>query len=172
MGFDEFISIDEFEGGEEEPEYLRNYISDRCNYKKVLEKLNTKEPGEKAFIFNITMQNHGGFDYEEFEEDVLLEGMSGSYPKAEQYLSCIRQSDIALEELLTELKNFKEPVVVAMFGDHFPAVENEFFEELYGKSLDEISTEEQTRMYTTPFMIWANYDIKEQTDVRTSPCFL
>ena len=171
IGFDDFISSEDFEILNEENEYLRKYISDRCNYRTLLNQLYAKEEGEKMFIFNITMQNHGGFE-EEFEEDVLLEGMQGIYPKTEQYLSCVRQSDIALQELLTELKNYDEPVVVALFGDHLPAVENEFFEELYGKSLDDITSEEETRMYTTPFMIWANYDIKEAEGVRTSPCFL
>lgn len=172
IGFDDFISSEDFEILNEENEYLRKYISDRCNYRTLLNQLYAKEEGEKAFIFNITMQNHGGFDYEDFQADVLLEEMQGYYPKTEQYLSCIRQSDIALQELLTELENYPEPVVVALFGDHLPAVEDEFFEELYGKSLDDITTEEQTRMYTTPFMIWANYDIEEAEGVRTSPCFL
>lgn len=172
MGFDDFISIEDFEILNEENEYLRKYISDRCNYRTLLNQLYSKEKGEKAFIFNITMQNHGGFDIADFEADVLLEGMNGLYPQTEQYLSCVRQSDIALQELLTELQNYPEPVVVAMFGDHQPAVENEFFEELYGKSLDSLTTEEQTRMYTTPFMIWANYDIEEAENVRLSPCFL
>ena len=172
LGFDNFISIEDFEVLNEENEYLRKYISDRCNYRTLLNQLYAKEDGEKAFIFNITMQNHGGFDYEDFQSDVLLEGMNGIYPKTEQYLSCIRQSDIALQELLTELENYDEPVVVALFGDHQPAVEDEFFEELYGKSLDDITEEERTRMYTTPFMIWANFDIDEADGVRTSPCFL
>ncbi len=172
IGFDDFISSEDFEVLNEENEYLRKYISDRCNYRTLLNQLYSKEKGEKAFIFNITMQNHGGFDQENFPADVLLEGMQGVYPKTEQYLTCIRQSDIALQELLTELEKYDEPVVVAMFGDHLPAVEDEFFEELYGKKLDDITSEEQTKMYTTPFMIWANYDIKEQQNVRTSPCFL
>ena len=172
LGFDDFISIEDFEVLNEENEYLRKYISDRCNYRTLLNQLYSKDKDDKMFIFNITMQNHGGFDYEDFEADVLIENMNGVYPKTEQYLSCVRQSDIALQELLTELENYDEPVVVALFGDHQPAVEDEFFEELYGKSLDDITSEEQTRMYTTPFMIWANYDIKEADGVRTSPCFL
>lgn len=172
LGFDDFISIEDFEVLNTENEYLRKYISDRCDYRTMLNQLYAKEDGEKAFIFNITMQNHGGYDYEDFEADVLIEDMQGTYPKAEQYLSCVRQSDLALQELLTELENYDEPVVVAMFGDHFPAVEDEFFEELYGKSLDDITDEERTRMYSTPFMIWANFEIDEKDDVKTSPCFL
>ncbi len=172
MGFDEFISIEDFYELNEENEYIRKYISDECNYKTVLDNLYQKEKGEKKFIFNITMQNHGGYEYKDFEADVLLENMNGEYPKTEQYLSCIRQSDLALEKLLNELENYPEPVVVAMFGDHQPSVEEEFFEELYGADLDDLDDETLSRRYRTPFMIWANYDIEEKENVKSSPCFL
>lgn len=168
MGFDEFIGIDEFE----DKEYLRSYVSDNSNYSAVLKRLYNKEPDERQFIFNITMQNHGGYEYEDFEPDVHITDMEGDYPMTEQYLTCIRHSDMALKALLTELKNFDEPVVVCMFGDHQPAVEEEFFEELYGADLDDLSDEELERRYVTPFMIWANYDIDERDDVKTSPSFL
>ena len=172
MGFDDFISIEDFEVLNEENTYLRQYISDDCNYKTLLRQLYSKGEGEKAFIFNVTMQNHGGFDHPGFEPDVLLEGMEGDYPLTEQYLTSIRHSDLALNNLLTELKNYPEDVVVLIFGDHLPNVEREFYEELYGNNIDYMTDEEKTGMYTTPFMIWTNYDIKEKSDVRSSPCFL
>lgn len=172
IGFDKFISFHDFHDLDKEKDFYRKYISDECNYKMVLDNLYNKEEGEKKFIFNITMQNHGGYEYEDFEPDVTIESMSGEYPKAEQYLSCIHQSDIALEKLLAELKNYPEPVVVAMFGDHQPSVEEEFFEELYGANLDDLDDETLERRYITPFIIWANYDIEEKQDVKSSPCFL
>ena len=172
MGFDKFISIEDFYELNDKNEYIRKYISDECNYRMVLDNLYSKEEGEKKFIFNITMQNHGGYEYEDFEPDVLLENMNGKYPKTEQYLSCIRQSDMALEKLLEELRDYSEPVIVAMFGDHQPSVEEEFFEELYGADLDDLDDETLERRYITPFMIWANFDIKEAENVKSSPCFL
>ena len=59
-----------------------------------------------------------------------------------------------------------------MFGDHQPAVEQEFYEELYGKSLSKLSTEELQQRYKIPFVIWANYDIESQDDLKTSPNYL
>ena len=172
MGFDKFISFHDFKNLDKEQDFYRNYISDECNYRMVLDNLYNKEKGEKKFIFNITMQNHGGYEYKDFEPDVTIESMNGNYPKAEQYLSCIRQSDIALENLLNELKKYPEPVVVAMFGDHQPSVEVSFFEELYGAKLDDLDDESLERRYRTPFMIWANYNIKSKQNVKSSPCFL
>lgn len=169
IGFDEFIGLDEFEN----KEYIRSYVSDISNYRNVLERLYNKEENEREFIFNITMQNHGGYEQEDFPAEVKITSMEGNYPQAEQYLTCMLYSDYALKELLTELKKYDEPVIVAMFGDHQPAVEEEFFEELYGvDDLADLSDEELSKRYLTPFMIWANFDIKEATDVKTSPCFL
>ena len=138
----------------------------------MLKFLYEKEDWEREFIFNITMQNHGGYEYEDFPAEVRLKNMKGKYPKTEQYLTCIKYSDMSLELLINQLKNFKEPVIVVMFGDHQPSVEEEFYEELYGADLDDLTNEELSRRYITPFMIWANYDIKEATGVKTSPSFL
>ncbi len=169
LEFDEFIGLDEFEN----KEYIRSYVSDISNYRNVLDRLYNKEPDEREFIFNITMQNHGGYEYGNFPAEVKITNMNGNYPQTEQYLTCMLYSDYALKELLTELKKYKEPVIVAMFGDHQPAVEEEFYEELYGvDDLDDLSNEELSKRYITPFMIWANYDIREATDVKTSPSFL
>ena len=52
-----------------------------------------------------------------------------------------------------------------MFGDHQPKLEDSFYELLYGKSLSSLSLKEQQKKYTVPFIMWANYDIDEQSDV-------
>lgn len=172
LGFQKFVSIENLYEYNEEPAYLRGLISDKSNYDAVLNMLYTKEPGTRDFIFNVTMQNHGGYTDENYESSVRLKNMKGSYPLAEQYLSVVKESDSALEHFLENLKMFKEPTIVVMFGDHFPAVEDQFYEELYGKSLNSLDDEEVMRRYQVPFIIWANYDIEEEEDVKTSLCFL
>lgn len=42
-------------------------------------------------------------------------------------------------------------------------MESAFYEELFGKPTSELTLEEEQKMYVTPFMIWANYDIEEKT---------
>ena len=103
---------------------------------------------------------------------VTISNLQGHYKEAEQYLSLIKESDKAFEELVRYLKNYDEPTIVVMFGDHQPAVEQEFYEELYGKSLSKLSTEELQQRYKIPFVIWANYDIESQDDLKTSPNYL
>jgi phosphoglycerol transferase MdoB-like AlkP superfamily enzyme len=172
LDFDEFISLENFDKYSEYPEKIRGYVSDKGNYGAILNLLDQKESGEKQFIFNITIQNHGGYDFDEFPAEVFLEDMSGSYPQTEQYLTLMKHSDDALRYFINALKRYDEPILLVMFGDHMPNVERGFYEELYGKSLDAISYEEAQKRYIVPFMIWANYDIEEQTDVKSSPCYL
>ena len=175
MGFDEFISFDNIKKymDEDDIEYVRYYVSDRTSFKLVTDQLENKKPGEKMFLFNVTMQNHGGYTYDGGEfPTVTISNLQGHYKEAEQYLSLIKESDKAFEELVRYLKNYDEPTIVVMFGDHQPAVEQEFYEELYGKSLSKLSTEELQQRYKIPFVIWANYDIESQDDLKTSPNYL
>lgn len=143
----------------------RRFVSDSYDFKKVTEMYENRDTSRPFFLFNVTMQNHGGYDrsYLNFYEDVHITSMLGYYPKAERYLSLLKQSDKAFEELIKYFSNVDEPTVILMFGDHQASIENAFYEELYGKSLDELSDAELQSRYHTPFVIWANYDIPEAT---------
>ena len=125
-------------------------------------------------MFNVTMQNHGGYDraYLNFNEDVRITNMMGYYPKAQRYLSLLKQSDAALQELITYFSNVSEPTIIVMFGDHQASIESSFYEELYGKPLDQLTQEEMQTRYHTPFLIWANYDIDEATVENISANYL
>lgn len=144
---------------------LRRFISDSYDYKMVEQMYEQRDASQPFFLFNVTMQNHGGYDrsYMNFNQQIRITNMMGYYPKAERYLSLLKESDTALQELITYFSNVSEPTVIVMFGDHQASVEDAFYEELYGKSLDELTEEEQQTRYHTPFMIWANYDIDEAT---------
>ena len=173
MGFDEFISYETMFDYVEHAERLRSYVSDKGDFDTILTYLRGKEDkSQRDFIFNVTMQNHGGFEYKNFNCSVNITDMEGSYPQTEQYLTCVKHTDDALAYFLNELENYDEPTVVVMFGDHQPNVEREFYEELYGASLDDLDNEELTKRYKVPFIIWANYDIEEVQGIELSPCFL
>ena len=172
LGFDEFISLENLDKYSEYPERLRGYISDKGNYGTILNMLSKDDSEKREFIFNITIQNHGGYNFDKFPSEVHIKGMNGSYPETEQYLTLMKHSDEALKYFINALKKYDEPVLLLMFGDHMPNVERGFYEELYGKSLDNISYDEAMKRYIVPFVMWANYDIEEKTDVKTSPCYL
>lgn len=98
--------------------------------------------------------------------------MNGDYPLTEQYLTTLHNSDAALEVLISYFQQIQEPTVILLFGDHQPAIEQEFLEELYGKKIEDLSLEEKQREYIVPFMIWANYDIEEREFEKISANYL
>lgn len=173
MGFDRFISAENMHEYNNEPEFLRDFINDRSNYDAVLNMLYEKPTDEKQFIFNITMQNHSPYNKAGFEPNIRLTNTDGEYPYTEQYMTIMKQSDEALEYFMGKLSEYAEPVILLIFGDHLPNIEESFYSELYGKPLDSITPVENAKRYETPFMIWANYDLGiSETNVKTSVNYL
>lgn len=180
LGFDRFLDQEFYDELEKElgTEFVRprDYMSDQSDYDAILYLLKEKDPDEKMFIFNVTMQNHGGFEVANLESTVHVtkvngEACEGQYPKADQYLTLMRMSDEALGYFLGELAGMDEPTMVVLFGDHQPSVETEFFEALYGMRWTEVPGELKINSFKTPYMIWTNYD-RECSDAGDMSAFL
>lgn len=188
LGFDDFISIEDFidediietyKSNSDVIEYqnlleeryedgsemlLRRFISDSYDYTMVEDMYENRDEDEPFFVFNVTMQNHGGYtvSYSNFYQQIYATNMSTTYPKANRYLSLVKETDSAFEELVEYFSDVDEPTIICMFGDHLPSIEDEFYEELMGvDSLDNLTIEQELSRYETPFVIWANYDIEE-----------
>lgn len=169
MQFDKFYALNKNNGWPEEyREPIRWCISDKASYDMLIEQYETKEnPDELLFSFLVTMQNHGGYDWEDYEPTVQLDYLE-HYPLAEQYLSLIRETDAAFQYLIEYVTSVDEPTMIVMFGDHLPKIEESFYEMLLGCNWDERSELDRQKLYTTPFVIWINYDIGEQSNVEMS----
>jgi phosphoglycerol transferase MdoB-like AlkP superfamily enzyme len=183
LGFDDFISGEDYSKEQKDTkdynkidgkhitthtdlgddlEYVREYISDRESYNKVIEQFENKSEGEKLFVFDVTVQNHSGFKYkgDDFTTDVTADNDESG--ELCQYLSLLKQTDIAYSELIEYFKSYDEPTVILMFGDHQPALDGTSY-----------NTDENTRdeylayteggaglqRYIVPYKLWANYDI-------------
>lgn len=152
--------------------YIRQYATDSSQYELVKELLEENKNSEPMFIFDVTVQNHGGYtgEIEQLKKEISMEGKA--YEETGNYLNLVHESDQALGEFLKYLESYKEPVAVIFFGDHQPAVESEFVEGMTGHSLNNMPQSERQKMYTTPYFIWTNYDIEEKQDVDMSLNFL
>lgn len=156
LGFDKFYSMYELK----DLTFIREYPDDISTYKNIIDIYENKGD-KKMFNFTLTMQNHGSYTDENFENTVIAE--DGQYPKLNQYLSLIKIADESLKELLTYFENQEEPTIIVLFGDHQPYVEDEFYNTMLSQNYEDISSKEATEnKYITPFMIWANYDIDEE----------
>ncbi len=153
---------------------VRRFISDAYDYQLLMQMFEERDPDVPFFAFNVTMQNHGSYNYSyrNLKESITIESPEGDYPKAQRYLSLVKYTDNAFEDLVEYFSQVDEPTVICMFGDHLPSVENAFYEALFGSSLDELSAEQEELRYETPFVIWANYDIGETWVDRISANYL
>ena len=166
LGFDKSLWIEDFPEAEK-----RHFgVTDLETYKKVEELYENREPGEKLFVFDLTIQNHGGYSSSEVERSVTASNVSSE--EADTYLSLIQKSDEDFRQLITYFEKEKEPVLICMFGDHQPKLEDSFYENVYGQT-EGIGQQDKTlNMYKTPFLIWANYDIPERSGIDISMNYL
>ena len=172
MGFDKFYTSDNFSVFTDTVNY---HITDSEDYKKLISLYENRTDKDKPFyLFNVTMQNHGSYDGSTLEtgDDVQIEGDLQSYSKAEQYLNMIKMSDNALKELVHYFEKVDEPTVIVFFGDHQPDLEEDFYNKLLHTDIQKLEGEELEKLYKVPFLIWANYDIKEENVKRTSNNYL
>ena len=155
LGFDEFIDESSYDGYEK----IRNYVSDKGDYDFIIDYINNYNREEPLFIFNVTMQNHGGYDVNNgtLEKTIEIENIEEA-SLAENYLSLVKESDSAFEYLTNYFSTVEEPTMIVMFGDHQPQLSTDFYDELYGKESDDRTQEEKNHMYITPYIIWTNYD--------------
>ena len=173
LGFDEFLDQDYYEAsgfleegeadGAADSRMTRGYLSDAADYEALIRQVEEKEPGEKLFLFNVTMQNHGGYEVADFPADVHVTAVNGGdclgeYPKADQYLTLMKRSDEALKILLDYFSACSQPTLIVLFGDHEPSVETSFYEALYGTRWSQVPGEQKRYSFVTPYLIWSNYE--------------
>lgn len=158
MGFDEFYSIDDFK----DAPTFHSGVTDRATYDKILELL--EEDDGPQFIFDVTMQNHSGYDQENIPADRLThyepEGVNQkTNDELNEYLSCIEASDADLEYFMDRLRELDRPVVLVFFGDHQPNITTPYNDAYYP---DEDSVLHAERAYQTTYVMWANYDVTDE----------
>lgn len=170
MGFDYRY----FQGSFPFEDKLRNYVSDEADFKSILEwRNNTEGP---FFMFNVTMQNHSNYggDFDNFDPQIIAKFKNTSSNKyLNKYLSLMYETDQDVASLLSELSQSDRKTIVVFWGDHQPNdyVVRPIYKE-YGLDFDNQTYEQQQQRQKTPFFIWANYDIQEQTNVEISLNYL
>ena len=158
LGFDEFIDVSAFDV---DRTLTHRLTSDVSTYDQLIYEYENRQE-EPLFLFGVTIQNHGGYEDENFQTTVRVKEAAGEYPQTEQYLSLTKKSDQALEYLLDYFSQQEDPVVVLFFGDHWPNLEEDFLTDLLGTDSGSLALEDMMREYQVPFVIWANYPLEGQ----------
>ena len=171
MGFDSFLSIDDFEG----EEVFHNGVNDLATYEKALEIL--KGSDDPQFVFDVTMANHSAYDTGNIPESEMPDGTYGyegtSDLEINEFIACMNRSEEDLRTFIDELRELDEPTVVLFFGDHQPYFTDDVYSEAHP---GEETPEGMNQSYQTLYAMWANYDVvgadELPKDEKTTICFL
>lgn len=162
FGFEEFRDVLQFET---EYLYVGSFLSDECNFNEIIRQYENCKGGKPLFLFDVTIQNHA--DYYD-NTDILLNLQSvGNLPAdemeyicdVETYLNLMKLTDDAFQNMLAYFEKEEEPVIICMFGDHQPKLNDGFYDAIFQDS-NLSREEERSLMYITPYVIWANYDVE------------
>jgi len=163
LGFDKVLFREEF--GEIEKYGERSYATDAFCYNKMLQ--DYENMGElPRFMYLLTIQNHGNWDLNPDSEDIIkISKDFGDYTDdISEFQSCISLSDKAFKELTEYFEKSDRKVIICMVGDHAPSFATGL--------LDEIDMDETFALRSTPYAIWANFDIQTEFPQTVSMPFM
>ena len=185
LGFDDSLFVEE----EDMDEYdeVRGYVSDSSDFAKLAEIYDEKKDGNPLFLFNVTMQNHGGYMtfFDKGEDAIEVTNFDANY-QLENYLTLIKKTDNAVQELVEHFQNEEEPTMIIFFGDHQPKLADDVLDPFMSEALETTASTQGasdasdgsskyngvSSRYEVPFFIWTNYDIEEQENVDISANYL
>ena len=150
LGFERSVFLPEYENTDQ----IRRYVSDQANYTQVLRVL--EEGTGPQFLFNVTIQNHGSYEEEDFANLNALLDSRANCSQTRQYLTLVKESGKALKEFLQQLEQRPRKTYVVFFGDHQPWVDEAFYSQ-YESGPD---AQEHLR-YQVPYFIWCNQSQEE-----------
>lgn len=167
FGFQQYKGIEDFDV---DIDVARGYPTDETNYRQLIKDFEENRGGTPQFLFNITMQNHGGYYASDYEWPVRVHEVAPveSYDDSViAYESSVRMADDALRQLISYLKTVDEPTVLLFFGDHEPRLSNEFYSSWFTDE-NSLDLETTAQLHKTPFFIWGNYDLNTDAAAKGS----
>ncbi len=167
LGFDQFISVASFqEAARDGP-----YVSDAAVCKKILDVL--QELSRPAFVFVVTMENHGPWSFERGSPDTSRKFDYINDPAAMLALNRYlyhQQNGMRMAQCLIEaLKQRRRPAALLFFGDHAPAIP------IVYRELGLSNPWGSQAIMTVPFLAWRSWrHAPERRDFHISylPSFL
>ena len=170
LGFEEFITeADELPHTEK----LRAYMSDRADFLNLIDIYEKRDRERPFYMFNVTMQNHGGYSRYKSEVNITVTPESEELQSAQllEYLSLIRETDTAFQMLTEYFEREHNRTLILMFGDHQPGLDADIYDAML-RTGESAVAETSEISYTVPFLLWANYDMSSEDAVLTSPNYL
>lgn len=165
MGFSKFV-----DRGQMKYTDKCGYISDDSLTNEIIYQYEKKKGEQPFFCFGVSMANHitpiNGELKENAPDDiqVTFHNEDAGYSESQkkwfgEYISGIAKSGEALKKLTDYFRNQEEPTVVVFFGDHAPS---------YALDMLKVGGKDEILAYSTPYLIWSNYDLGENVAGKVS----
>jgi len=151
IGFDTFTCLEYMQDVEKTP---KNWAKDHVLIDCITSAL--KSTDERDMIYTISVQGHGQYPEEQVIENPVIKVTDAPSEelkwKWEYYANQIYEMDQFVADLTEALSEYDEPVILAMYGDHIPAIE-----------VAE-SDLENRNLYGTEYIIWSNFPMEEDDE--------
>ncbi len=182
MGFDDFLG--EYDLHAEHHWNSGPYITDETVAEEIIYQL--EQPHETGlYLMAISMENHGLYydKYETYDWDIKVSSDALSERDLNilhNYTKGVSDADKALGVVYDYVMKREKPTVVLWYGDHLPTLGNNFQPyttagNLSSDTASEWTEEEKYMMFSTPYVIFSNYDTGQEyraADMPVSPYFL
>ena len=167
LGFTEFHDIYDYSEALSDIPYLHKHPADQADY-SYIEMISAENGNMPQFLFDVTMQNHSGYEHWEDvkKADSVMEWGSDLYEDSKIYLSLIKASDDEVRQLVEPYRDSDDPTMIIFFGDHQPGLPSAAQNEIY------TGAEYYLDWYKSKFFIWTNYETNAEHDISISANYL
>lgn len=156
LGFDRFLSIDDFVS----PEKMGAWVRDSVGFERVLKETTTNS-NVNNLIFYVTVQNHGPYLIK-WENPIYPDGLSRDDTWSIRNLAGgHRESDRALNGFIDRLRKSDKRSIVVLYGDHQPAASHDFY-----NTLPYFNT--KSNAFRTEYLIWDSAQLLKKGNADTN----
>ncbi len=150
LGFDTFTSIEYMYNLTYTPE---NWAKDKVLTSNIIEAMESTDTSD--FIYTISVQGHGSYPTESVLSNPHIKVTLSTDDVSRQnqltyYANQIYEMDLFVSDLIRQLKDFDEPCILVMYGDHLPSL-----------GIEEIEMN-QGNLFTTKYVLWSNFQMEKQ----------
>lgn len=131
----------------------------------------TSQSTDDTFVFGISMENHQPYTnkFDHFDVDVSSETIDPAVlSDLRNFTQGIYEADLALKKLVDYIDSREKETVLVYFGDHLPTLGANYaaYTQSGAVSLSGMTTEMNKYLYSTPFLVYANYELEESEMLR------
>ena len=132
----------------------KNWAKDKALTECIEDALDSSEG--RDMIYTISVQGHGKYPSEQIILDPKIQVLSAPSEelkwKYEYYVNQIYEMDQFIGDLVDKLSKRDEPIMLAMYGDHIPAID---------MTEDDL---ESGNLYATQYLIWDNFGLPKDDE--------